>query len=252
MSVTRSASTSRTRRRTSCRTRSTSREPGRVERRDALDHAGRGARLRVEGRDAGVWMYHCGTAPTLHHRQRHVRHGHRRAEGRPAAGGQGVHSGPERVVSRPAGPAQRPDQASAAAPAPDFVVFNGVANQYKDHPITVGTGERNRIFVLDAGPSVDSSFHIVGTIFDTVIREGVHLAKGNDGAGARRPWTWLPAQGGIVEFTTAEDGLYPVVAHAFNLGRTWCPRADPGRRRRPDELGRARPGGRRPPGLVAF
>ena len=26
-----------------------------------------------------------------------------------------------------------------------------------------------------------------------------------------------PAQGGIVEFTTAEDGLYPVVTHAFNF-----------------------------------
>ena len=26
-----------------------------------------------------------------------------------------------------------------------------------------------------------------------------------------------PAQGAIVEFTTAEDGLYPMVTHAFNL-----------------------------------
>ena len=52
-------------------------------------------------------------------------------------------------------------------------MFNGVANQYLDAPIEVGTGERNRFFVLDAGPSVDSSFHIVGTIFDTVINEGV-------------------------------------------------------------------------------
>jgi nitrite reductase (NO-forming) len=26
-----------------------------------------------------------------------------------------------------------------------------------------------------------------------------------------------PAQGGIVEFTTAEDGLYPIVTPAFNF-----------------------------------
>ena len=53
------------------------------------------------------------------------------------------------------------------------MVFNGVANQYKDSPLKVGTGERVRMFVLNAGPSVDSSFHIVGTIFDSVIKEGV-------------------------------------------------------------------------------
>jgi nitrite reductase (NO-forming) len=39
-----------------------------------------------------------------------------------------------------------------------------------------------RIFVLDAGPSIDSSFHSVGTIFNTVIREGVSLTKGNPGS----------------------------------------------------------------------
>ena len=48
------------------------------------------------------------------------------------------------------------------------MVFNGFANQYKDAPLKVGTGERVRVFVLDAGPSDDSSFHVVGTIFDTV------------------------------------------------------------------------------------
>ena len=40
----------------------------------------------------------------------------------------------------------------AAAPAPDFVVFNGVANQYKDAPLQVDTDERVRFFVLNAGP----------------------------------------------------------------------------------------------------
>jgi nitrite reductase (NO-forming) len=69
----------------------------------------------------------------------------------------------------------------AAAPAPDFVMFNGVANQYKDAPIEVGTGESVRVFVLNAGPSIDSSFHVVGTIFDTVVKEGVWLHKGNEG-----------------------------------------------------------------------
>jgi nitrite reductase (NO-forming) len=92
-----------------------------------------------------------------------------------------------------------------------------VANQYKDGPIVVGTGETVRIFVLDAGPSIDSSFHIVGTIFNTVIREGVSLTKGNPGSWGSQAMDLSPAQGGIVEFTTAEDGLYPIVTHAFNF-----------------------------------
>ena len=63
-------------------------------------------------------------------------------------------------------------KAAVGNPAPDFVVFNGIKDQYKDHPLPVGTGKRVRIFVLDAGPNIDSSFHIVGTIFDTVTRKG--------------------------------------------------------------------------------
>jgi len=73
------------------------------------------------------------------------------------------------------------------------------------------------IFVLDAGPNIDSSFHIVGTIFDTVIKEGVALLKGNTGSWGAQAMDLSPAQGGIVEFTTAEDGLYPIVTHAFNF-----------------------------------
>jgi nitrite reductase (NO-forming) len=108
-------------------------------------------------------------------------------------------------------------KASAAAPAPDFVVFNGVANQYKDSPLKVGTGERVRIFLLNAGPSVDSSFHIVGTIFNSVIKEGVVLAADNPGHFGSQAVDLSPAQGAIIEFTTAEDGMYPIVTHAFNF-----------------------------------
>ena len=167
---------------------------------------------------AGVWMYHCGTAPTLHHIANGM-YGMVIVE--PKGGLPKVDNEFALVQSEwYLGPQGQPvdlNKASAPAPAPDFLVFNGVANQYKDHPITVGTGERNRIFVLDAGPSVDSSFHIVGTIFDTVIREGAQLTKGNDGSWGSQAMDLSPAQGGIVEFTTAEDGLYPIVTHAFNM-----------------------------------
>lgn len=167
---------------------------------------------------AGVWMYHCGTAPTLHH----IANGMygmvivEPREGLPPVDNEFALVQSEWYL----GPQKEPTdlaKASEGAPAPDFVVFNGVANQYADGPIEVGTGETNRIFVLNAGPSVDSSFHIVGTIFDTVIKEGVHLTKGNPGSWGSQAMDLAPAQGGIVEFTTAEDGQYPMVTHAFNF-----------------------------------
>jgi nitrite reductase (NO-forming) len=167
---------------------------------------------------AGVWMYHCGTAPALHHI---------------ANGMYGM------MIVEPKGGLDKVDQefalvqgewylgaqgepasltkASAAAPAPDFVMFNGVANQYLDNPIQIATGKRVRLFILDAGPSIDSSFHIVGTIFDRVIKEGTELKVGNAGGFGSQAVDLSPAQGAMVEFTMAEDGLYPIVTHAFNF-----------------------------------
>jgi nitrite reductase (NO-forming) len=170
---------------------------------------------------AGVWMYHCGTAPALHH----IANGMygmvivEPKEGLPTVDKEFAlvqsewYLGPQGQVSSLA-------KANAAAPAPDFVVWNGVANQYKDNPLQIGTNERVRVFVLNAGPSVDSSFHIVGTIFDTVIKEGVQLTRGNPGGYGSQAVDLAPAQGAIVEFSMAEDGLYPIVTHAFNyVGR---------------------------------
>jgi nitrite reductase (NO-forming) len=167
---------------------------------------------------AGVWMYHCGTSPALHH----IANGMygmvvvEPAEGLPPVDNEFTLVQSEWYLG-PQGDITDLAKAAAAAPAPDFVVFNGVANQYVDAPLAVGTGESVRMFVLNAGPSVDSSFHVVGTIFDTVIKEGVALRKGNTGSWGAQAMDLSPAQGGIVEFTTAEDGLYPFVTHAFNF-----------------------------------
>ncbi len=167
---------------------------------------------------AGVWMYHCGTTPTLHH----IANGMygmvivEPADGLPTVDKEFAIVQSEWYLG-PQGKESDLDKAMAAAPAPDFVLFNGVANQYEDHPLMVGTGERVRIFVLNAGPSIDSSFHIVGTIFDSVRKEGVALSPGNPGNWGSQAMDLAPAQGGYVEFTTAEDGLYPIVTHAFNF-----------------------------------
>ena len=167
---------------------------------------------------AGVWMYHCGTAPALHH----IANGMfgmvivEPADGLPSVDAEFAVVQSEWYLGPQGEPASL-SKAGAAAPAPDYVVFNGVANQYADNPIQVGTGERVRVFVLNAGPSIDSSFHVVGAIFSSVTKEGVHLMPGNEGSWASQAVDLSPAQGAIVEFDVPEDGLYPMVTHAFNF-----------------------------------
>jgi nitrite reductase (NO-forming) len=167
---------------------------------------------------AGVWMYHCGTSPTLHH----IANGMygmvivEPAEGLPPVDAEFAVVQSEWYLG-PQGQPSSLGKAAAAAPEPDYVVFNGVANQYADNPIQVDTGDRVRVFVLNAGPSIDSSFHVVGTIFSAVTKEGVHLVPDNPGSWGSQAVDLSPAQGAIVEFVMPEDGLYPMVTHAFNF-----------------------------------
>jgi len=167
---------------------------------------------------AGIYMYHCGTAPALHHI------------------GNGMYGAV--VVDPPnlppvdeelfvvqselyLGPQGQPgDLTKMQSESFDAVVFNGYWNQYKFAPIKVDVGKRYRIWVLDAGPNENSAFHIVGTIFDTTWKEGAYLLKPDDTHGGSQVLDLQPAQGGFVETTFAEDGLYPMVTHKFaNVGK---------------------------------
>ena len=81
--------------------------------------------------------------------------------------------------------------------------------------IRVEPGERVRAWVIDDGPSENSAFHIVGTIFDTVWKEGTYLLRPDARRGGSQVLDLQPAQGGFVEFTFAETGFYPIVTHKF-------------------------------------
>lgn len=165
---------------------------------------------------AGVWMYHCGSNPALHH----IASGMygmvivEPREGLPKVDHEFAIVQSEFYVGQEG---HTTNLHKASLHSPDYVVFNGVADQYKDHPIEVGTGKKVRMYVLNAGPNEDSSFHIVGTIFSRVIKEGIELTPENKGHYGAQAVDLAPAQGAIIEFTTAEDGLYPMVTHAFNF-----------------------------------
>lgn len=161
---------------------------------------------------AGIFMYHCGTVPALQHI------------------GSGMYGAV--VVDPPdLSPADHeyvivqselyfgPQNGAAdwnkmTSAKPDAVVFNGYYNQYKYSPIIAKAGDRLRFWVIDDGPSEISSFHIVGTIFDTVYKEGNFLlAKGD--AGGSQALDLMPGQGGFVELTVPEPGMYALVNHKF-------------------------------------
>ena len=167
---------------------------------------GKSMHYRFVAKHPGVFMYHCATQPVLMHT---------------GAGMVGM------FVVKPRNlapvdkelwmtqqeyylgqPGKTADMAKMQAKKPDVIAFNGFANQYKDNPITVKQGERVRMYVLNAGPSIWSAFHVIGTVFDRTVVEGV---PGHDS----QTMNLAPSQGGWAEFTLDEEGTYPFVTHAF-------------------------------------
>jgi nitrite reductase (NO-forming) len=101
--------------------------------------------------------------------------------------------------------------AKARATEPDWTTFNGYANQYVTHPLVSDPGETVRFWVVAAGPTLDTNFHVVGTILDRAWVNGdmSQFQRGVQTVG-------VPAGGGAVfDVKIDEPGLYPFVSHAF-------------------------------------
>lgn len=161
---------------------------------------------------AGAWMYHCATAPMTQHI---------------ANGMYGAviidppHLAPvdaEYVLVQAElylGPnGQIADADKVAKGTPDAVVFNNYYKQYRYSPLTAPAGGRARVWVVDAGLTRPSAFHVVGTQFDTVFSEGAYLIQpGNPTKGASQALALQPGQGGFVEFTLPAPGHYPFLSH---------------------------------------
>ena len=162
-------------------------------------------------RRPGVFLYHCGTSPVLEH----IGMGMYGAivvdpiAGRPPAREKVI------VQSEFYGPVRKheidPSYKAMRTKDPTFTAFNGRAFRYRDNPMTAKVGEPLRLFVVAAGPTLDSDFHVVGDIFDTVEPDGNPL---NSLSGVST--YGVPAGGGAMfELTLDEPGTYPFVTHAF-------------------------------------
>ncbi|WP_432058326.1 multicopper oxidase domain-containing protein [Streptomyces sp. bgisy022] len=165
---------------------------------------------RFRAEKAGAWLYHCSTSPML----QHIGNGMYGAviidpPGLKKADHEYVLVSSELYLGTPGSTAQ---VTKMRQNTPDAWAFNGVANQYAQQPLKVKTGERARFWVVAAGPSDGIAFHVVGTVFDTVYKEGAYLLKPGDPGGAQ-VLDLAPAQGGFVETTFPEAGHYAFVDH---------------------------------------
>ena len=178
---------------------------------------GKSVSYSFRANDPGVFMYHCGTKPVLMHIANGM-YGAIVVEPKP-----GVLPRADRDyvlvasewylssdgLSRPA----QFNMDKAHARAPDWMTFNGYAGQYVTHPLTAKPGELVHFWVVDAGPSLDTDFHVVGTILDTAYpfgamnpREALHNVQ----------TVTVPAGGGgVFDVKIDEPGLYPFVSHSF-------------------------------------
>jgi nitrite reductase (NO-forming) len=161
----------------------------------------------------GAFMYHCGTPPVLMHI------------------GAGMYGG---IIVDPKegwSPAQEiclvqsefylappvegetvrlPDYNSMLMQTMDYMGFNGHSTQYVDEPIVVKAGEPIRIFVVNAGPNVFCTFHVVGAIFDAAYFN----ANPKNKIVGQQSMSIGPGDGMCVELTLHEPGIDAAGNHA--------------------------------------
>ena len=169
-------------------------------------------------RDPGAYLVHCGTPPIT----MHMMQGMYFAIIVDPKGGWGTKADKEFVIVQSEFYAKSdslgravPDWTSAMDKKASQVVFNGRAFQYKDTPLRVDEGDNVRFFVVNAGPTFRSDFHIVGAIFDRVYPDG-----NVENVLERVQTVTVPAGGGMVfesrfEKGQSGEGLYPFVTHSF-------------------------------------
>ncbi|MFP8939989.1 multicopper oxidase domain-containing protein [Streptomyces fenghuangensis] len=165
---------------------------------------------RFTAERSGAWLYHCGTAPML----QHIANGMYGAvvidpPGLPEVDREYLLVTSQLYLGAVGGEGR---VARMRANRPDAWAFNGVAGQYAREPLTARAGERVRFWVVAAGPGDGAAFHVVGAVFDSVYREGVHRLRPEDPGGSQ-VLGLAPAQGGFVEAVFPEAGRYPFVDH---------------------------------------
>lgn len=161
----------------------------------------------------GVFMYHCGVPPVLHHIANGM-YGAIIVEPK-----DGLAPAREYVlVSSEFYPGEEPvrgvyegDPARMEAVDPAYVVFNGRANRYVDEPLVARPNELVRLWVMNAGPTLGTAFHVIGAVFDHVYPDG----NPTNALNGIQTWDVPPGGGAMFELRIPDPGAYPFVTHSF-------------------------------------
>jgi nitrite reductase (NO-forming) len=178
---------------------------------------GQSITYKFKPRYAGVFMYHCGTAPVL----MHIGSGMYGAlvvdpaSPLPPAKEFVIVEGEYYLGAPGADGVQAFDYTKMMATLPDLVTFNGRPSQYQKDPIHVKVGDRVRFYVVAAGPTHPCNFHIVGEQFDTVYL-GAPPTTAMRGV---QTFGVAPGGGMVFEFLADVPGEFPFVNHGFGHGQ---------------------------------
>jgi nitrite reductase (NO-forming) len=183
---------------------------------------GHASRFTFKALNAGLYVYHCATAPVGMHvangmyglilveppqglpkvdREYYVMQGDFYTVGKYREKGHQAFNMEKAIDERPT-----------------YVLFNGSEGALTgDRALAAKTGESVRLYVGNGGPNLVSSFHVIGEIFDKVWYEGGTHYQENVQT------TLIPAGGAaMMEFHVEVPGSYVLVDHsifrAFNKG----------------------------------
>lgn len=99
---------------------------------------------------------------------------------------------------------------------PLYVLFNGYIARYLpgglEGPIMARPGDYVRIYFLNVGPNLVSTFHLVGIVWDFAYYQGHPL---NAIVGGQTVLAG-PSDSWVVEFRVPEEGPYSIVSHVFS------------------------------------
>lgn len=94
---------------------------------------------------------------------------------------------------------------------PEYTGFNGRPFRYVEEPIAVNPGDYVRMYFLNVGPNLLSTFHIVGIVWDYVYWQGHPQARMPGGQSV----TAGPTDSWVIEFRIPpEEGVYTMLSHA--------------------------------------
>jgi len=171
--------------------------------------------FRFRALNPGLYVYHCATAPV----GMHIANGMyglilvEPKEGLPKVDHEFYVMQGEFYTRGKRGESglQEFDYDKALLENPEYVVFNGAVGSLSgDRALHVRKGETVRLFVGNGGPSLTSSFHVIGEIFDNVHAEGGTAVTHNVQT------TIVPAGGAtMVEFRVDVPGTYTMVDHSI-------------------------------------